>query len=63
MAASTVCHITTAGATERKVETMDSWEFNCLPFSSKHQELKSKNKNKNLQSDLIHHIEPNLILL
>lgn len=63
MVASTVCHITTAGATERNAETMDSWESNGLPFSSKHKVLKSKNKNKNLQSDLIHHIESNLILL
>lgn len=61
MVASTVCHVTTAGATERNAETMDSWESNGLPFSSKHKVLKSKNKN--LQSDLIHHIESNLILL
>lgn len=61
MVASTVCHITTAGATERNVKTMDSWGFNCLPFPSKHQVLKSKNKN--FQSDLIYRIQSNLILL
>ena len=34
------CYITVAGTTESNLETRDSWEFNCLPFSSKQWVLK-----------------------